>query len=171
MGTGPVYQNAPSVLLACAESRTASCENWRDKGDRMVRLTRASLLLAVLCLGAAACSNDSTPTTPTSTSTIITNTFSGTLTPNGAASHPFTTTGSGTVTATLTSLGADSPAQVGLSLGTWNGSCQIVVANDKAAVGTVVTGAASGVGQLCVRIYDVGNLVGPLTYDLQVVHP
>ena len=138
----------------------------------MVRLTWASLLLAVLGLGAAGCSDGSTTTTPTPTSTIITNTFSGTLTPNGAASHPFTTTGSGAVTAALTTLGADSPAQVGLGLGTWNGgSCQIVIANDKAAVGTVVTGAASGVGQLCVRIYDVGNLVGPLTYDLQVVHP
>ena len=136
----------------------------------MVRLTSASLL-AALCLAAASCSDSATPT-PTPVSTTITNSFSGALTPNGAASHPFTTAGSGAVTATVISLAADNAPQVGLSLGTWSSNaCQIVVANDKAVVGTVVTGSASGAGQLCVRIYDVGSLIGPLTYELQVVHP
>ena len=61
---------------------------------------------------------------------------------------------------------------VGLSLGTWNGtSCQIVLANDKATQAAVVIGTASSAGSLCVRVYDVGNVADPITYEIQVVHP
>jgi hypothetical protein len=76
------------------------------------------------------------------------------------------------VTATLTTLEPDSSLVVGLSLGTWNGQvCQIVLANDSATQGTVITGAVSSFGSLCVRIYDVGNLTGPINYEITVVHP
>jgi hypothetical protein len=66
----------------------------------------------------------------------------------------------------------DSAIVMGLSLGTWNGAaCQIVLANDNATQGTVVTALASSLGSFCVRVYDVGRLVEPTSYELQVVHP
>ncbi len=137
----------------------------------MPRVIRTFLLAALVAV-AAACGDDATtPTTPTPPVT-VTETFSGTVTRNGAATHTFATQASGSVTATLTTLGPDSALVVGLSLGTFNGSaCQLVITKDDATQGTVVTGGVSTLGNLCVRIYDVGNITDPITYDITVVHP
>jgi hypothetical protein len=66
-------------------------------------------------------------------------------------------------------------AVIGLSLGTWNDSaatCQVTLANDKATQGTVVTGLASSLGNLCLRVYDAaGTLEQETTYEVEVVHP
>ena len=123
-------------------------------------------------IGAAACGDD-TPTTPTPTTPVtVTDTFAGSLNRNGAASYSFATAASGNITASITSLAPDSTLIVGLSLGTWNGtSCQIVLANDKASQSSLLIGTASAAGNLCVRVYDVGNVTDPITYELQVNHP
>lgn len=111
--------------------------------------------------------------TPT-VSVTVTDTFTGTVTRNGATSHPFpvTSTGGGNVTATLTAVNPDSGAVLGLSLGTWNGSaCQAVVSNDRATVSVAILGRATSTGTLCVRVYDIGALNEPQDYEIQVVHP
>ncbi|MGE3955317.1 MAG: hypothetical protein AB7H96_01260 [Vicinamibacterales bacterium] len=137
----------------------------------MSRLTFAALL--VVALGAAGCSNN-TPTTPTPTPTPtqVSDTFNGTLTRNGAASYAFNVSAAGAVFATLASV-ADSTVPVGMSLGIWNtttSACTVVLANDNAIQGTTITGSASGIGQLCVRVYDVGKVADPLDYQVTVVH-
>jgi hypothetical protein len=134
---------------------------------------RRPLLAIVMAALAAACGDNGKPTTPTTpTPTTATVTFSGTITPNGAATHVFTATASGTVTATLTSVGPDTAVRIGFALGTWNGAlCQVVLANDNAVQGAVITGGLSSSGNLCVRIYDIGTLTEPATYEVQVVHP
>ncbi len=133
----------------------------------------ALILVLVLALAATACDNKQTtlPTAPEVVKT--TETFTGTIGINGAATHAFFTTGIGTLTATLTVLDPAETETIGLSMGTWNGvTCAIVLANDKAVLTSVVTGAVStSVGSLCVRVYDTGGLVGPTNYEVQVVHP
>jgi hypothetical protein len=92
---------------------------------------------------------------------------------NGAETHPFAVHDRGTVTATLKSLSPEG-AVIGMSLGTWNSLsslCQIALANDKAIQGTVVTGLASSLGNLCLRVYDSGALTEATTYEVEVVHP
>lgn len=132
-----------------------------------------ALIIAVVAAGAAAGCSSSVPTLPTtSTPTTFTEVFSGTINRNGASSHPFISQGSGTAQATLTSLLPDATGTLGISLGTWDGSaCTFVTANDKASVGATVRGIVGGAGQLCARIYDVGAVSSPLTYELTVVHP
>lgn len=100
----------------------------------------------------------------------VTETFTDIIERNGAKTYPFVAQASGTVTASLTSV---SPSvKLGVSLGTWNGlACQVVIANDNASVGTVVTGAASAIGNLCARVYDVGGVTEPTEYTLSVFHP
>jgi hypothetical protein len=122
---------------------------------------------------AVACGSDDIPTTPdTPTIPVTTDTFTGTLTPNGGRTHTFITSRSGSVTATLTSLGPDSGLTVGLLLGTWNGNaCATQLAKDNAVQGSSILGAASAAGSICVRIYDVGNLTGPVDYAIAVQHP
>ncbi len=91
---------------------------------------------------------------------------------NGLALHNFTTQASGAVTATLTTLSPDSELLVGMSLGTWNGTaCQLVIVKTDAKQATVLTGGVSALGSLCVTIYDVGNIVNPIAYEITVVHP
>jgi hypothetical protein len=127
--------------------------------------------LTAVVLSAAACQSTNTVVAPTPVPEIVTDTFDGTLTRNGATTFPFNVSSSGTVYATLTSV-SDSTAVIGLSLGTWNGaSCSIVLANDQATQGTALAGASTGIGRLCARVYDVGTVVDPLDYQVTVVHP
>jgi hypothetical protein len=128
----------------------------------------ASLALAVLAM--SSCGDDvQTPTLPTPVP--ITETFSGTLTVNGAATHPFAASTAGNLTATLSNIAPDD-ATVGVSLGTWNGSaCAILIADVSAVKGRVVYGTVNQAGQLCVHIQDVGRLAGAADYEIVVEHP
>jgi hypothetical protein len=102
----------------------------------------------------------------------VTVTFNGVVTPRGAQTHTFNTQSSGTVTATLKILGPDNTVRMGFALGTWNGAaCQLVIAKTDAIESTVITGAVSALGSLCVYIHDVGNLVQQADYEIEVVHP
>jgi hypothetical protein len=143
---------------------------------------RRALCHAVLVLSLAfagtACDNvdESIPTNPTPP-TSITDTLSGSLTVNGAETKTFTVTASGLVTATLKetkpqgSETADATLAVGLSLGTWNGAtCKVELTNDNALAGTSVIGQVAGIGTLCIRVFDVGKLAGPIDYTVDVVH-
>lgn len=145
----------------------------------MAGSTRFSLFLAAMAVVAAGCDTQDPFATPTQPFTPVsaTETFSGTMNRNGAVTYPFGTSASGFVTATLSVLGADSGSPdstvtLGVALGTWNGAtCQIVIANDRAVQGTVVTGQASAAGSLCLRTYDIGALVGTAAYEVQINHP
>jgi hypothetical protein len=138
---------------------------------------RSFLIRFVLVLPAlaaiAGCSGtiDDLPTTPDPV--IITETFSGNLNVNGAATHFVFLGATGTVTATLTSLGENVPSKIGFSMGTLAGStCTTVLFNDSAVVTSVLSGTVSTLGgALCVRVYDVGVLSETVPYTFTVSHP
>lgn len=138
-----------------------------------MRALMLRVFAGLLAVVAGGCSGliDQLPTTPDPV--IVTETFTGTLTRNGAATHQFFTAATGAVTATLVSLGEEPPETVGFSMGTMSGStCSIVLANDQAVVTSVLTGTVSTLqGALCVRIYDVGKLTNPVDYVFTVTHP
>ena len=88
----------------------------------MRRVTLVCTLLLPLLV--AGCGDDDPPETPTApTIPTVTDTFTGTLTRNGATSHPFLVTSivGGSVTATLKAVTPNAETVVGLTLGTWNG--------------------------------------------------
>ncbi len=128
------------------------------------------LSLAVTVVGCSGEINN-LPTTPDPV--IVTETFTGTLTVNGAATHNVFTSATGLVTATLTSLGENAPEKVGISIGTLAGaSCTVVMHNDNAVVTSYLSGTVSTLaGSLCVRIFDVGKLTAPVEYTITVSHP
>ena len=135
-------------------------------------MSRLRFLAVAIALSTVACGSDTTsPTTPT-TPVSSTDTFAGPLTQNGAQTFPFTTAASGTITATLTTLAPNSTLVVGLALGTWNGNaCQIILTKDTATQSSFIVGQASQSSTYCVRIFDVGNVTDPQTFELQVNHP
>jgi hypothetical protein len=119
---------------------------------------------------AAGCSEDPAPE-PQPDPVVISETFSGTVTVNGAFTHPFTVTRAGAVTAQVTALAPDDTITLGVALGTWNGiACQVVIASDTAKLSSTVPGTATAPGSLCVRLYDVGGLAAATTYDVKVDH-
>jgi hypothetical protein len=135
-------------------------------------IRRVILLPALLLAGlGGGCNNNTTTTSPSVPPTQVSETFSGTVTVNGAFTHPFAVGRAGSVTAELTALSPDDTVTVGLDLGTWNGSaCQLVISNTTAKLSTAILGSATAAGLLCVRVSDVGGLVAPTSYDVKVDH-
>jgi len=131
-----------------------------------------ALVLSIAAFGAG-CSGDinNIPTTPDPVQ--VTETFSGTININGAATHNVFTSATGAVTATLTSLGENAPAKIGFAMGTLAGStCSLVMTNDNAVATSVLLGTVSTLGgSLCVRVYDVGALTESVSYTVVVSHP
>ena len=101
----------------------------------------------------------------------ISESFTGTITVNGAFSHSFTVDRAGQVTAQVTALAPDDTVTIGVALGTWNGiACQLIITNDAAKLSSVTIGTATGPGVLCVRMSDVGQLSGATNYEVRVDH-
>jgi lipoprotein signal peptidase len=138
-------------------------------------LVRTFSLAAALALAAGCNKATSSTTSPTTVTTTTTETFEGTLTKNGGVSFSFIAASSGSVSATLKTVGPDTTVALGVSLGTWNGSsCQLVLSNDNAFVGSVVIGSLSAASNLCVRVYDVGRIATAttvMTFAVDVIHP
>ncbi len=143
----------------------------------MRRLTARTLTtvlaLALPALGAAGCDSTTTPTSTDTTGTpvTITETYSGTVAVNGAATFSFGVTAAGSVTATYKTISPTATATMGIALGVWNGtSCNVVIANDNAIVNTTVVGTASAAGTLCVRAYDIGKLTATQNIEVAITH-
>ena len=119
---------------------------------------------------AAACSDPVPPTTPTPAEPTITETFSDTLLVGGANTHQFLVTTIGGVKVTLTSV--NPAAAVGLGVGFPSlGSCTLLDRVETVAGNSIqLSGTANAPGNLCVEIFDVGNLVEPATYTINVLH-
>jgi hypothetical protein len=138
-----------------------------DRMCRVLRPTLWGLLAAVL----AACGGSDNPNPTAPTVDTVTEQFSGTLTVNGAQTHTFTVPRQGGILAVLADLTPDGGV-VGFQLGTQNGTlCTAVISADTAAEGTRIVGATSTSGEICVRIYDVGQLSAPVEYTIQVEYP
>jgi len=136
-------------------------------------IIRFAVVLPVLA-AIAGCSGtiNDIPTTPTPVP--VTETFTGELNKNGAATHPVFLGASGAVSATLTSLGDNPPTKIGFSLGTLgaSGNCTAVITNDNAVVTTTLNGTVSNLsGSLCARVYDVGTITDTIPYTFTVTHP
>jgi hypothetical protein len=118
----------------------------------------------------AGCSDPVAPATPTPAVPTITDTFSDTLLVGGANTHQFLVTAIGGVKVTLTSVTPG--AAVGLGIGFPSlGSCTVLDRVETvASVPAQLTGTANAPGNLCVEIFDVGNLVEPVVYSINVLH-
>ena len=130
------------------------------------------ILWAVLgtALLAAGCADPTAPTTPTPVVPTVTDTFSDTLLLAGANTHQFTVSAVGGVKISLTSV--EPGAAVGLGIGTPSqGSCSVIDKVQTVAGPSVqLSGTATVPGSYCVIIYDLGNLVEPAVYTINVLH-
>jgi ABC-type transport system substrate-binding protein len=133
-------------------------------------LSRAALL--ALALVGSACDNGpdaSTAPTPV----LVTETFTGTVTLNGAVSHGFTVSTGGPTVAEITAIDP-AGAFIGFEMGTWSGVvCTAVLSNDAGTVASVLRANTQSSASLCVRMHDPNGILidTPVTYTVTVVHP
>ena len=101
----------------------------------MHRFSCRALLLSIAILAMGACSNNN-PIVPTPPSGPVTDTYSGTLSKNGAFTHAFSISSLGSITASIVSLAPNVSQIVGFQLGVWNGtSCTASSSTDVATTG------------------------------------
>jgi len=116
----------------------------------------------------AACGSDSTPTTPSNTSTTVTENWSSVIAPGGASTRSFTLTSAGTIVVTLTA-----GPTVGLGVGlprTTGGGCRLgVTVNASPGTAPQITAQADA-GQYCVQVFDLGTLNDPSGFALKIEH-
>jgi hypothetical protein len=137
-------------------------------------LNKRLLGMLLLACAVAACDDDNTPTTPTTPAPTVTTTFTGSFTQNGAVIHTVAVSAGGPVTGTLKTLADDNTLPVGFALGSWNGTtCTLVVANESATEGAVLTGSMTAAGTMCARVADSGKVpAGTIVkYTIEIVHP
>ena len=136
----------------------------------------AILAIAALTLGCdnSGDSSTTTPTTPTATASVV-ETFTGTVDPQGSASHNFNVPTTGTVNVTLTAVGPPSTIFMGLGIGVpgTDGACALIstATTSTQASQTPQLGGTASPGPLCVKIFDIGNQTAAVSYTITVAHP
>ena len=141
------------------------------------RKTAALGAAAGLALLVTACGNKSnTPTTPSRTPAAPTTTerYVATMGVGGSSFYSFSVSQYGTVNVTLTAVsGFDDPSvAIGLGLGVPTGfGCSPTTTATASAGSTPQITNVYEIGVYCVRVYDLGNLNGPLTFDVTIAHP
>jgi hypothetical protein len=134
---------------------------------RTHRYAHAAVLTALL--GSIGCGSDgaTSPTTTTTTSP-ITETWTGIIGAGGTASRSFTTSQPGTVTVTLTL--SDAPLGIGIGVPrTANGGCRLTVSRLAEAGGTI--SAPADAGAYCVQLFDDGAVIKQAGFSVQIVYP
>jgi len=139
--------------------------------------TAARCAAAGLALLLTACGNKSnSPTTPTRSPAAPTASerYVATIGVGGSTFYSFSVAQYGTVNVTLTAVsGFDDPTvAIGLGLGVPAafGCTASTTATASAGSAPQVTNVYE-IGVYCLRVYDVGNLNGPLTFDATIAHP
>ena len=138
---------------------------------------RAIFSAALLAgLMAAGCAATPSPTVPTATGppapATTTETFTGSVGVQGGDTHTFTVAQMGSVDITLTSVAPGSNTVMGLGVGTPTGLTCFVITSVQTPAGAIPQLRGTGLaGQLCVTVYDTGNLAEPVEYTVTVAHP
>ncbi len=132
----------------------------------------AMKLVMLLALSCAAC-GDSTPTSATTTTPVLTTeTYSSTVRHGGATSRSITTSAAGSITVSLTAFGAEE-ARVGMALGLLDEATGIC-ARTYASVTRLYTGqalsATADAGRYCVTVFDVGDLTAPSSFSVSITY-
>ena len=140
----------------------------RDSGFGIRDSSRSIVVAIGTALMLAGCGSDSTPTTPSNTSTTVTENWASVIAPGGASTRSFTVTSAGTIDVTLTA-----GPTVGLGVGlprTSGGGCRLGVSVNASPGTAPQISSQADAGQYCVQVYDLGTLSDPSGFVLKIEH-
>ena len=133
------------------------------------RIGRLALTLAALCGG---CTDPTPPASPTPVAATIPESFPGTLNLFGTNVHQFTVAQVGQIKVTLDSVTPS--AAIGIAVGTPSvatGTCLAIQSlTAVGGPGVQISGTATVIGNFCIQVTDIGNLVEPVFYTITVQH-
>jgi len=100
-------------------------------------------------------------------------TFTGTVTPQGFTSHPFSVNKTGEISVKITALAPLNNVPLGIiwAQADSGGSCVAVIQSGVANLGIPAISGQIYSGNYCVLVYDLGILSDPETYTVVVSHP
>lgn len=127
-----------------------------------------------LAAGGLACNSNASPTTPSASPSAVTETFASQFGMRGSASRSFTVSETGTVSVILTSVGPPSDVVVGLGVGiprATGAGCNLSQSVNTPASSTPQVTTTAEAGAYCVRVFDVGNLTGDVSFSIAITHP
>jgi hypothetical protein len=137
-----------------------------------MRAIGASTLCLLLALSVAGCSDNSTTTTPSATTSPVTDTFASLLAVGGATTRSFTVSTAGTVKVTLSTLG-NGTVRAGLSIGlpATGAPCSPSVSVVTGPSTTPQLQAAVTAGTYCAQVFDTGSLREDTAFSITIEHP
>ena len=142
----------------------------------MVRVTRTLFYhsVIVLFLLTVGCSqSETTIPIPEPSPPAVLVPLTGTLQPQATNTYEFVLARTGYVEVTLVGVGPPPTVTVGLGIGTPTATeaCSMIYKVNAQAGPTAQIVGTGLAGLLCVTIFDVGNLSGPVVYTITVAHP
>lgn len=144
----------------------------------MTPIAALVLIAAPLCLLAGCKDEPTTPTAPTTTTpTIFTEHFVGSLSVGGSHFQSFMVAQSGTITATLASVTSPrtgAPVDVALGIGIGRPEderCSILTSTTSGSGLNAQVQFAATSGSHCIAIYDVARLTGDINFAIRFSHP
>lgn len=132
----------------------------------------------VVLLTSLGCGETPASTTAPSATTTYTDVFTGSVL-QGAVSYGadnqnhFTVHEAGDITATITKLTPLDTITIGLGLGIYDtatSTCSLQLFGDTAKLNLALTASVGTAGELCVGVYDVGNIIDSIDYEVTIVH-
>jgi len=129
-------------------------------------------LVALVCAVSACGGGDSSTSVLTTPSTLVTESFTGTVAVGATDFHAFSAA-AGAVNVTLTAAGPPATIYMGIGIGTPSASACALLTNGSVAAPAGLTAQLSGTisaGTYCVSVFDIGNQTTPVTYAVTVTH-
>ncbi len=129
-------------------------------------MTRGQFCAVAAIVGTLGCGSGSTTTAPTATDTTVT--WTTLIGPGGLVTRSFAPTAAGAARITLTAAAVPVGMGIGVpKLGT--SGCRLAI-SQTAVPGTSLSTPVDG-GDYCIEVYDVGGIVEPVPFTLELVHP
>lgn len=133
------------------------------------RCASICVLLANVC--SVSCGDEAATTAPTSVTSPTTVTWTTLLYAKGAASRSFVASQAGSVTVTLQSAAVPIGIAVGVPAAASGSGCRaatsVTAASSEAPLLTIGVEA----GTYCVLAFDIGGIVDPIAFTVNLVHP
>ena len=166
--SGPLWPATCSAV-----GRSTWCASASIVRDLMTRRTWLFVLPLTILLTGCGNSDTDTPTAPSPTGPLVSETFAGTVAPLGQSFHAFNVAENSDVSAQLTAAGPPSTIYMLLSLGAVSGSTCTPLNNATVLVQAGTTPQLTGsinVGSYCVIVADAGNQLQNVSYSVVVNH-
>ena len=130
--------------------------------------------LVVLLWFVSACGGgDSSGSVLSAPTTLVTESFTGTVAVGASDFHSFSVSSGGAVNVTLTAAGPPPTLYMGIGVGTPSASACALLTNGSVVAPAGLTAQLSGTisaGTYCVSVFDVGNQTVPVSYAVTVTH-